>query len=66
MRRYELVSGVIFALVALAQLTRAVLGWPLQIDSFSVPIWCSGVAFVIAGALAVWGFRSGGSGPAAV
>lgn len=65
MRRYELVSGIIFALVALAQLTRAVLGWPLQIDGFSVPIWCSGVAFVIAGALAIWGFRSAGGGPAA-
>jgi hypothetical protein len=66
MRRYELVSGAIFALVALAQVTRILLGWPLQIDGFSVPIWCSGVAFLISGSLAIWAFRSGGSGPTAV
>ena len=31
MRRYELVSGAFFSLLALVQLTRAVLGWPIQV-----------------------------------
>ncbi len=66
MRRYELASGVTFTLVALAQLTRVVLGWQLQIDGFNVPMWCSGVGFLVSGSLAIWAFRSGGSGPASV
>ena len=66
MRRYELVSGIIFTIVALAQITRTVLGWTLQVDGFSVPVWVSGVAFVITGTLAIWAFRSAGQGPAPV
>lgn len=65
MRRYELVSGIIFTIIALAQLTRTVLGWAVQIDGFSVPVWVSGIAFVIAGGLAIWAFRSAGRAPLA-
>ena len=66
MRRYELVSGIIFTIVALAQLTRTLLGWTAQVEGFSVPVWASGVAFVIAGGMAIWAFRSAGRGPAPV
>jgi hypothetical protein len=66
MRRYELVSGTVFAIVSLVQLTRIVLGWPVQIDLFTVPIWFSGVAFLVTGGLAIWAFRSAGRQPAAV
>jgi len=66
MRRYELVSGIFFTILALAQLTRAVLGWPVQVAGFTVPIWVSGVAFLIAGSLAMWAFRSAGRNPATV
>ena len=58
MRRYELVSGTIFSIIALAQLMRTLLGWPVQVDLFTVPVWVSGVAFLIAASLAVWAFRS--------
>ncbi len=58
MRRYELVSGIFFTIIALAQLARTLLGWPVQVDGFTVPVWISGVAFLIAGGLAVWAFRS--------
>jgi hypothetical protein len=57
MPRYELVSGTAFAIVSLAQLTRVVMGWPVQIDLFTVPVWVSGVAFLGTGALAIWAFR---------
>jgi hypothetical protein len=60
MRRYELVSGVFFSIIALAQLTRTLLGWPVQVAGFNVPVWFSGVAFFLAGGLAVWAFRSAG------
>lgn len=66
MHRYELVSGIFFTIVALAQITRTVLGWTLQIDGVRVPVWVSGVAFVITGGLAIWAFRSAGRVPAAV
>ena len=64
MRRYELVSGILFTIVALAQLTRTLLGWPVQIAGVSVPLWPSGLAFLITGSLAVWAFRSAGRNPA--
>ena len=56
--RYELISGMLFTLVALAQITRALLGWPAQIDGIGVPIWVSVIAFLVTGSMAVWGFRS--------
>ena len=58
MARYERVSGTLFALIALAQLTRVVLGLPAQVGTLAVPVWFSFVAFVVTAGLAVWGFRS--------
>ncbi|PYP53395.1 MAG: hypothetical protein DMD39_05030 [Gemmatimonadetes bacterium] len=66
MHRYELVSGIIFTIVALAQLTRTLLGWPAQVSSFNVPIWWSGLAFLIAGTMAVWAFRSAARSPTSI
>ena len=66
MRRYELVSGIFFSILALAQLTRTLLGWTVQVAGFTVPVWFSGVAFVLVGTMALWAFRSGGPGPSAV
>jgi hypothetical protein len=66
MRRYEVVSGTVFAIVALVQLTRTLLGWPVQVDLFTVPIWFSGVAFLVTAGLAVWAFRSAGGQAAKV
>ena len=63
MRRYELVSGAFFSLLALVQLTRVVLGWPVQVAAVSVPVWASVLAFLVAGSLAVWGFRSSATEP---
>lgn len=58
MKRYEMVSGIFFSIISLVQLIRTVLGWPLQVDGIDIPVWCSGLAFLITGALAVWAFRS--------
>jgi hypothetical protein len=60
MRRYEMVSGVIFAIVALVQLIRTVLGWPVQIDLFTVPVWFAAIAFLVTGGMAIWAFRFAG------
>jgi len=58
MRTYVLISGALFSLIALGQLTRAVLAVPVQVADIEIPVWCSYVAFVFFGALAVWAFRS--------
>lgn len=58
MRRYELVSGAFFSLLALVQLTRVVFGWRVQVAGVAVPVWASVLACVVAGSFAVWAFRS--------
>lgn len=58
MPRYELVSGVFFTVLSIAQLTRTLLRWPARIDGVNIPVWVSAVAFLVTGALAVWAFRS--------
>jgi hypothetical protein len=60
MRRYELVSGLLFSIIAVLQLARTLLGWAVTVDGFNVPVWFSGVAFLITASLAVWAFRSAG------
>jgi len=55
---YRLVSGIIFGIVAIIQVIRAVSEWPVQIGPYAVPVWFSWIAFVVAGALSIWAFRS--------
>jgi hypothetical protein len=58
MNRYARFSGVFFGVIALAQLTRTVMGWPVQIAEVTIPVWVSGLAFVIASTFAIWAFRT--------
>lgn len=58
MRRYVQVSGALFTLISLAQLTRSILGLPAQVGGISIPVWFSIVAFIVTGSLAIWAFRT--------
>jgi hypothetical protein len=58
MNRYAQLSGIFFSLLALVQLTRVVLRWPVQVADVTVPVWASALAFVIAATFAVWAFRT--------
>jgi hypothetical protein len=58
MRTYAKFSGLFFTVLALAQLTRLVLRWPVQVARVSIPVWISGIAFLILGSLAIWAFRT--------
>jgi hypothetical protein len=51
-RSYSRVTAVIFAIIALLQLFRALAGWELTINGAALPLWPSWLASVIAGALA--------------
>jgi len=54
-KTFSIVAGIIFALVALLHLVRIYMGWPVVIGSWSVPMWLSWVALVVAGGLAFFG-----------
>ena len=57
MRTYILVSGSIFAVLALVHVARLFLGWPAQVAGWVVPMWISWIGILAAGALSVWAFR---------
>ncbi len=57
MRRYSVVSGIFLAVLAMVQITRLALQWPVSVASHHVPLWASAVAALIAGSLAIWAFR---------
>ena len=62
-KEYCVVSGALFALVALAHLLRIVYGMSVQVDDFAVPMLVSWIGLIVPGVLAVWAFRiSRGSG----
>ena len=53
---FTVVAVIVFALVSLLQLLRLVMGWAITIDGVAIPLWASGIAFVVAAGLAtmVW------------
>ena len=57
-KNYVVVSGLIFGVVALAQVLRAAMRLPVHVGGFEIPVWASWVAAVVAGSLCVWAFRS--------
>ena len=55
MRAYLMVSRTLFALIALFHLIRMLTHWSAVIGGWDAPLWVSGLGFVVAGALSVWG-----------
>jgi hypothetical protein len=56
---YSRLAAIIFSIIALAQLVRAVSGWPIIIGATtSIPLWASWVVCVVAGVLAWLGFNA--------
>lgn len=56
-KNYCMISGTLFALVALAHLLRIIYGMSVQVDDYSVPMLVSWIALVVPAALAAWAFR---------
>ena len=57
MKPFTLIAAVVFALVALLQLVRFVLEWPVVINGINIPLWASVIAFLVATGLAVMVWR---------
>ena len=50
-KRFNMVAAVIFAAVALLHALRLLMGWPVVIGGWMVPMWVSGAGLVIAAGL---------------
>ena len=55
-RMYFLISGFIFALVAIVHLWRVINQFQVVIGTWSAPIAASWIGLIIAGSLSYWGF----------
>ena len=56
-KTFTLIAGAIFAVVALLHLLRVYMAWPVTIGGWTVPMWVSWIAFVVAGGLSYFGLR---------
>ena len=54
---FTITSVAFFSLIALLQLLRFTLGWEVTVNGVTIPVWVSGIAFVIAAGLAVMIWR---------
>jgi hypothetical protein len=59
-KTFSLVAGVIFAVVALLYLARIFMEWTVIIGDWSMPMWVSWIALIVAGGLALLGLRLSG------
>jgi hypothetical protein len=50
---FTTIAVVVFSLVALLQLLRFLSGWEVAVNGLLIPLWASGIAFVVATVLAV-------------
>ena len=61
-RNFSLTAAIVFAVIALVQLARAVFGWEVTINAYAVPLWFSWVAFIVAGGLSYFGWKAYAAG----
>jgi len=50
---FTVIAIVLLSLIAILQLLRFILGWEVTVHGINVPVWASGIAFVVAAGLAV-------------
>lgn len=53
MKPFTLAAVIVFAVVAIVQLTRLILGWEVVVGGVAIPMWASVIALVVAAGLAV-------------
>ena len=58
-KNYSLISGIIFAIVALVHLARLVQAWQITINGMAVPMSISWLGLIIGAILAFYGLRYG-------
>ena len=61
-RNFSVTAAIVFAVIALVQLARAIFGWPVTIDTYVVPLWFSWIAFIVATGLSYFGWKAYAAG----
>ena len=56
-KTFSLVAGLLFLVIAIAHLCRLLLKWSVLFNGWTVPMWVSAIALVVAGYLAYEGLR---------
>jgi hypothetical protein len=57
MKPFTVIAIVVLSLAAILQLTRFILGWEILVNGVTIPVWVSGITFVISGGIAVMLWR---------
>ena len=57
MKPFTTVAVVFLALIAVVHLLRLFAGWEVTVVGFVIPVWWSGLGFLIAGGLALMVWR---------
>ena len=56
-KKFYITVGIIFGIVGILHLYRAVSSWTLAVQGFDIPVWFSLVAGILILFLAYWAFR---------
>ena len=57
-RNFCLLAAVIFAIIAILQLARAIAGLPVTVGNITIPIWLSWIAAMVLAGLAWLGYQA--------
>ena len=57
MKPFSMLATILLSLIAILQLLRFVQGWEVTINGVIVPVWVSGIAFVVAAGIAAMLWR---------
>jgi tellurite resistance protein TehA-like permease len=57
-KQYFTIASIVFVVIAIAHLARIIWMMEATIAGYEVPLWCSGVAVIVAGYLATRGFMA--------
>jgi hypothetical protein len=53
MKPFTTIATVVLSLIAIVQLARFIQGWEVLVNGVEIPVWLSGIAFIVTGGLAV-------------
>ncbi|HEV2298088.1 MAG TPA: hypothetical protein VGR72_06185 [Candidatus Acidoferrales bacterium] len=56
-KTFSLIAGLLFLVIAIGLLCRLLLKWSVLLNGWTVPMWVSAIALVVAGYLAYEGLK---------
>jgi hypothetical protein len=57
MKPFTAIAAVLLALIAMLQLLRLILAWPVSVNGVLIPVWVSAIAFLVTAGLSVMLWR---------